>query len=191
MTEAPSFQELISRMRRGDPDAAAEIVGRYGPTIQRTVRLQLRDSRLRGLLDSADICQSVLGSFFVRAACGQYELQTPEQLVRLLRTMARNKLINQVKKQRAAKRDQARNVAGAVEFCADREPSPSKQVELRELLQLFRERLSPEELYLAEQRALDRPWDALGAELGRSPEALRKQLARAVDRAADELDLDA
>ena len=39
-----------------------------------------------------DICQSVLGSFFVRAATGQYKLETPEHLLKLLTTMARNKL---------------------------------------------------------------------------------------------------
>ena len=31
-----------------------------------------------------DICQSVMASFFVRAALGQYQLNTPEQLLNLL-----------------------------------------------------------------------------------------------------------
>jgi RNA polymerase sigma-70 factor (ECF subfamily) len=38
-----------------------------------------------------DICQSVLASFFVRAAVGQFELDRPEPLVGLLIGMARNK----------------------------------------------------------------------------------------------------
>ena len=42
------------------------------------MRIHLRDVRLRRVLDSTDICQSVLASFFVRAALGQYDLDTPE-----------------------------------------------------------------------------------------------------------------
>ena len=58
----------------------------------------------RRLLDSADICQSVLGSFFFRAAGGQYDLNEPSQLIRLLVVMARNKLNFQIRKQRAQRR---------------------------------------------------------------------------------------
>ena len=66
-----------------------------GGTSRRSAELRVRlvDTRLNRLLDSMDICQSVLASFFVRAALGQYELETPEQLLKLLATMTRNKLL--------------------------------------------------------------------------------------------------
>ena len=67
--------------------AAAELVRHYEPAIRRAVRVRLVDTRLNRLLDSMDICQSVMASFFVRAALGQYELNTPDQLLRLLATM--------------------------------------------------------------------------------------------------------
>jgi hypothetical protein len=34
------------------------------PAIRRVVRVRLQDRQLRRLLDSMDICQSVLGNFF-------------------------------------------------------------------------------------------------------------------------------
>ena len=95
MVDVPSIDELIRRVRAGDQDAAAVLVKRYEPAIRRAVRFRLADARLGPLLDSMDICQSVLGSFFIRAATGQYKLETPEQLLKLLTTMARNKLISQ------------------------------------------------------------------------------------------------
>ena len=105
MTDAASFGDLIGRVRAGDAHAAAEVVQRYEPTLRRAVRLRLRrDPRLCRLLDAVDVCQSVLASFFVRAGLGQYDLSTPEHLVKLLATIARNKIINQGKKQRAARR---------------------------------------------------------------------------------------
>ena len=56
-----------------------ELVRDFEPAIRMEVHCRLRDQRLRRAFDSLDICQSVLASFFVRAASGQYELDTPGQ----------------------------------------------------------------------------------------------------------------
>ncbi len=82
MSDDSSFQDLIRRVRSGDDDAAAELVRRYEPAIRRVVRLRLTDARLRRVFDSMDVCQSVLGSFFVRAAMGQYDLDNSDQLLK-------------------------------------------------------------------------------------------------------------
>src|SRR5262245_31987749 len=83
MAEDPSFQDLLRRVRQRDEQAAAELVRRYEPTIRLAVRVRLTDPRLRRLLDSVDICQSILANFFVRAAAGQFDLERSEQLVKL------------------------------------------------------------------------------------------------------------
>src|SRR5947199_10307909 len=103
--EKSQFRELIGRVRDRDPDAAAELVRRYESAIRRVVRINLRDARMRRIIDSMDICQSVLASFFVRTALGQYELDSPEQLLGLLTTITRNKLTNAAHRMRAARRD--------------------------------------------------------------------------------------
>src|SRR5262245_27640786 len=100
-----SFRELLERARQRDQQAAAELVRRYGPALRVAVRARLGDRGLRRLLDSADVYQSVLADFFARAAGGQFELDRPEQLVGLLATMARNRLINLSARHRAARRD--------------------------------------------------------------------------------------
>src|SRR5690242_7706534 len=104
MPEATTFEELMRRVRAWDQDAATELVRRYEAAIRRAVRLRLADSRLGGLFDSMDICQSVLGSFFVRAASGQYDLETPEKVLGLLVAMARNKLASLARRQGARRR---------------------------------------------------------------------------------------
>src|SRR5437660_12212613 len=105
MSDEQSFRDLIGRVRQGDEQAAADLVRRYEPAIRRAVRFRLTDARLRRTCDSMDVCQSVLLSFFVRAASGQYDLDTPEQLLRLLTTMARNQLLNQARPGPAPRRD--------------------------------------------------------------------------------------
>src|SRR3954470_15180333 len=104
MSEASTFEELIRRVRAWDQDAAAELVRRYEPTIRRAVRCRLADARLGNLLISMDICQSVLRSFFLRAASGQYDLGSPEKVLGLLTAMARNKLASQARRQRSQRR---------------------------------------------------------------------------------------
>ncbi len=56
-----------------------------------------------------DICQPVLGSFLVRVASGQFELNRPEELIGLLMKMTRNTVVRQVRRLRAQRRDDRRN----------------------------------------------------------------------------------
>ena len=139
-----------------------------------------------------DICQSVFASFFVRTALGQYELNTPEQLLKLLVTMSRKKLADHAREERAARRDY-RRLQGAPpeeqEFIAGGS-SPSQRVEGEELLREFRRRLSAEERDLAERRALGQDWNQIAAAEGANPDALRKQLTRGIERVSQELGLE-
>ena len=187
-----SFRTLLRRVRAGDEDAAAEIVRRYEPALRRLVRMRLTDPRLTRLLDSMDVCQSVMANFFVRMAAGQFELETPEQLVKLLSVMARNRLLDHVAKQTADRRDLRRRTEGedALDDVVAVQPTPSQVATAKELLERVRGSMTDEERYLADQRALGRDWADIAGEIGGSPEALRKRLARAADRAARALGLD-
>ncbi len=191
MSEAEAFRDLIQRVRGGDEDAATEIVQRYEATIRMAIRVRLDQSDLRRLLDSMDICQSVLGNFFVRAASGQFELETPGQLVKLLVTMANNKLINHAKQQRAARRDYRRREGSPEEKqVAGADPSPSRVATYRELLEAVRSRLSEQECKLADLRGQGLSWGEIAAQLGENADALRFRLNRALDRVAKELRLE-
>ncbi len=192
MAEESAFQSLMHRVRAGDQEAAAELVRLYEPAIRRAARVWAVDPRLRRAFDSLDICQSVFASFFVRTALGQYELNRPEQLLNLLVAMSKKKLVDHARQEGAARRDFRRRQAGSDrdKDLAASAASPSKEVEVGELLDEFRKRLSEEERQLAEARSLGHDWDQIAAARGGSPEALRKRLARAVDRVAQELHLD-
>jgi RNA polymerase sigma-70 factor (ECF subfamily) len=187
-----SFLTFLNRVRAGDQQAAAELVQLYEPQIRREVRLRLRDPRLRRNFDSVDICQSVLASFFVRASLGQYELDSPEHLIKLLVTMTRNKLVGQVRKQQAEGRDNREPTAEGHERLnsVPGGATPSCLVAGQELIQEFHKRMSPEEWQIAERRNLGRNWEQIAEELGGTAESRRKQLARAVNRVAGELGLD-
>src|SRR5439155_15704953 len=109
MADEHVFAEFICRIRAGDEEAAAQLVRQFERVIRLEVRRRLHDPTLCRLLDSGDICQSVLASFFVRASAGQYELDQPQQLQHLLVAMARNKLASQARKLHSQRRDSRRD----------------------------------------------------------------------------------
>jgi RNA polymerase sigma-70 factor (ECF subfamily) len=187
-----SFADFLCRIRTGDEQAAAELVSRYEPALRLEIRMRMKDPKLRRLLEPADLCQSVLKSFFVRATTGQYDLDSPEKLLALLRTMARNKVVQQTRRQRALRRDLRRDVSlhEGIPHAVAADPSPSRIAIGREMLDAFRGKLTEEERQLADLRSQGCDWAEIARQLGGSPQALRKQLARAANRAARQLGLD-
>ena len=191
MEQPPPFDELLRRVRAGNQEAAATLVRHYEPAIRRVVRLRLANAPLAALLDSTDICQSVLASFFVRMNLGQYTFESPEQLIRLLATMARSKLAAQFRRQQAQRRDRRRlqPVEDEGQLPA-KTPTPSQQIEAKDLLSEVHRRLSPEERRIAELRQQGHDWAALADQVGGSPDGVRMRLTRALDRVTRELGLE-
>ncbi len=192
MSDQETFRELMRQVRAGDEQAAVELVRIFEPEIRRAVRVRLVDADLRRIVDSTDICQSVLGSFFVRAALGQYDLDTPEKLLRLFISMARNKVADWARREGAQRRDFRRrqplpNRGGNF---PDSRPSPSAAAAARELLEAIQSRLSDEERLIARRRADGVGWFDVAREMNSTAEALRKRLTRAIDRVAGEMGLE-
>jgi RNA polymerase sigma-70 factor (ECF subfamily) len=192
--QADEYTDFIRRVRAGDERAAEDLVRRYEAEIRLEVRvwLRLRDSRLRRVFDSMDICQSVLASFFVRAAVGDFDLDEPRQLIALLVGMARHKLSEHVKHHQRQQRDVRRTAGVEAEELgvSATEETPSQVVAHQELLQKFREQLTEEERRVADLRAAGHDWAAVAQQLGGTPDSRRKQLTRAIDRVGAGLGLD-
>jgi RNA polymerase sigma-70 factor (ECF subfamily) len=193
MSDQADFSQFVSRIRAGDAQAAAELVRRYEPFIRRAVRLRLEDRRLGRLFDSMDVCQSVLASFFVRTAAGQYDLERPEQLIQLLVTMTRHKLASAARRQQRHCRDHRRETAdgsAALGGVMAADPSPSQQVAGRELLEQVRQRLTEDERGLADLRGQGLSWAEIASRLGGTAHGRCVQLGRALERVTRELGLD-
>lgn len=192
MNAAESFIELLGRVRRGDPDAAYELVRTYELDIRIAIRTRLSDPALRRQFDSMDICQSVLASFFLRAAAGQYDLDGPGQLVALLTRMAQNKLAMHSRSHYRQRRDvrRERSLDGCVATPADKSPGPAQQVVERDLLQRAYELMDPEVRQMADSRIHGFKWDTIAANMGGTAGARRKQFLRAMDGIARTLEIE-
>jgi RNA polymerase sigma-70 factor (ECF subfamily) len=192
MLENVPFDSFIELIRAGDQDAACELVRRFEGIIRREVRLRLDDRRLLRVFDSIDISQSVLMSFFARASSGQFEIETRDQLIRLLIGMARNKVAFQVRRQHARRRDSRMIANERVDDLpvASTSPGPCELASRVDLINTVRLRLGDEERQLADLRAAGWEWPEIATRLGGSPRARRMQLTRAVHRVVKTLRLD-
>ena len=190
MLAEDQFEDLMVRTRAGDEASAMELVRLYEPEIRRAARVRLTDPRLRRVVDSIDICQSVFGRFFRSATDGSFECEKPEQLLGLLVTMTRNRVIDEHRRQTAQKR----NAGEAAEIPVDPAevktdaPGPGTVASARELLGEVRSRLKPDELVVADLRTAGKSWQEVADELGEPAEALRKRLERALSRVRSEVD---
>ncbi|HVX60961.1 MAG TPA: sigma-70 family RNA polymerase sigma factor [Pirellulales bacterium] len=191
MTYQKMDDEWFSRIRAGDEEAITAFVKEYEPEIRAEVRRRFRRRDLRRVLDSGDICQSVFKNFFASASLDRFEFDTPEALVKLLLRMVRNKVVDQVRRQQADRRDVRRTES----LCPTQhqvvlrsgEPSPEELATFAELRTRLRSRLSTLERRIAELRVAGCSWNAVAEQLGEAPDAVRKRLCRAMDRVSREL----
>lgn len=191
--EHTGFLELIRRLRQGDQQAAFELVKSYESVIRVAVRARLHDPVYNRIFDSMDICQSVMASFFPRAMLGQYDFEEPRQLVALLITMAKSKVSNQIRyyrtQRRNVKRDQSQNDTGAEELTGG-QPTPSKVILAKELMEQIRQRLSKEEQQIVELRQQGCQWNEVAERMGGTGDARRKQFQRSLKQLTRDLKLD-
>lgn len=195
MTESsdPSdFQQLMNRVRQGDAGAAEQLVSACEPELRVMARVRLTDPRLRREIDSMDICQSILGNFFVRAAAGQFELDSNEQLLRLLSRMVRNKVIDHGRRIQRDRRDVRRQATTSADEIplSDTARKPDSIVANRELLDRTMALLSEEDREIVEQRTAGCGWPEIAEQMNSTADAVRKRFSRALDRAAEHLGMD-
>ena len=134
--EDSDFELLMNKVRDGSDSAAWDLVEQYGPYVLRAVRRNIRHE-IRAKFDSQDFAQAVWTSFF-DCSNQMQQVERPEQLVRLLATMARNKVIDEGRK-RDTKRYCVKNETSMTELTQEsnqglksKDPTPSQLAIVRE-----------------------------------------------------------
>jgi RNA polymerase sigma-70 factor (ECF subfamily) len=189
----PAFADLIERVRGGDQDAAFELVRRYEPRIRRFVHGRMNDAQLRRVLDSQDIVQSALGEFFRRLNIGQFDLEKPEDLAKLLTVMARNKLRNKAKAEHREKRggdSKGLYDNELLSALADSDSSPSHTAIQADLMDKVVDELSPAEREIFVKLRQGFKWEEIAATLGdgATSENLRQRWSRTLQRLRQKFD---
>jgi RNA polymerase sigma-70 factor (ECF subfamily) len=183
MSSDSRFRELMRRFRAGEQQAATELYEKYGEQIRRVIRVKMTNPVLRTLYESGDIFQSVFFKFHVKAMLGLYDLNEPTDLIKLLTTMAKNKI-----KDKARRENRRPNTNGEVHLpnVPDQGERPSQVLAEKELMDKIRASLSESERRVAGLRTNGGSWQEIADECGGTPEGLRKLQERAVERVCQE-----
>ena len=150
-------QVLIDLWRRGDQNAARQIVERYFDRLMVLARRRI-GQRLVSRVDPEDIVQSVFRTFFVRLKDGQFVFQDEDDLCKLLMRITLHKTLRQVAFHKAAKRDpnletsQGEPPPRPAADAPRREPSAESTVTFLDQLEHFLDRLEPETRQIIEMR---------------------------------------
>lgn len=185
------FPQWISRVKGGDAKASAEFVELYTPVLRRVARTILTQRRIGSLIDPLDICQTVFGRFFARAAFGWPRVDSLDQLTALMITMARNRARDELRRMDAVRRDHRRleqnRTSLQLQQIEARELSPSQVFDYMELRDWVHSHLTSDERSLLEDRLAGCTWASIADEWGNPAEVLRKKLNRAIIRVRQRL----
>jgi RNA polymerase sigma-70 factor (ECF subfamily) len=132
MEETVSLTELVQRWRAGDPQAPAQLYGRYARQLARLAEQHL-SRKLAGRVDAEDIVQSVFRTFFRRSARGEFTIDGASQLwqllVRITVRKARAKARFHTARRRTVQDESPAEEARLAEAVA-RDPDPAEAVAL-------------------------------------------------------------
>jgi RNA polymerase sigma factor (sigma-70 family) len=182
---------LLERFRGGDDLAAEALFARYFERLTLLARSRL-SPRLASRTDPEDIVLSVYRSFFVHAREGRFVLSRGGDLWRLLASIAKHKLLRQVRYQTADRRSVDvevpfdRMIEGHL-LAREREATPEEALALAEELECVLAPLNTLGRRVLELRLQGLQLSAIAADTGRSERTVRRTLDQIRKRMAERL----
>jgi RNA polymerase sigma factor (sigma-70 family) len=193
--DAKDFGQLMSELAHGSEEAAWTIAHAYTPHVLRAVRKVLPNS-IRSKVDSQDLAQMIWASLLFKGMELQ-ELKSPQQLMNLLVSIARNKSVDAYRHYTASqKRDHRResslNSSHATSNqrsdrrLRDSEPTPSRLVRFRDEWEHVMRSLSSQDLEILKCRMNGKTYAEISAEIGVGITKVRTTLEQIVRQLRDE-----
>jgi len=179
MSDNPEEHALIELWRKGDQNAARQIVERYVDRLVTLARRRL-SQRLASRVDPEDIVQSAFRSFFARAREGRFVFAEQDDVCKLLVRITLHKTLRQVAFHKAAKRDpsaeteQGEHHHETLLAVLDGEPTPEATVAFLDQLEHFFNQLNSTERQILEMRIQGYSNDEIAEKLGTYDRKIRR-----------------
>jgi RNA polymerase sigma factor (sigma-70 family) len=180
------WQHWIAALRGGDSLVIGEFCNRYGKPLRQLAERRLATD-LNARLDAEDVVQSACRTFLRRVQLGQFLLEDPEGLWRLLCTIALTKIREQARFHGRLRRQPRREVpltelhedstAGAFEPL-DPDPTPEEAAAFADEFQQLMASLDPEEQRLVDLKLQEYTNLEAAAAMGCSERTVRRLLHR-------------
>jgi RNA polymerase sigma-70 factor (ECF subfamily) len=175
--------QFLHTLQNGDEQAVEGVLRELDPFLRRVIRLGLVDGRLRRVLDTTDVLDSLLKDFLARkdAAGGAGESRGG------LRAYLAAAVHHKIKTRARRERRHAGSLPSSWDI-ASPEPAAAHQIDAADFGLAIRARLSASAQPLFDLRMQGCSWQQIAARVGGGPDALRMRLTRAVAEALHELE---
>jgi RNA polymerase sigma-70 factor (ECF subfamily) len=180
MDSTASFQDVMARLRDGDPQAADRVFHQFAQRLVALARTRLH-GRLLQKVDPEDVLQSVYKSFFHRNQQGQWQLDGWDGLWAILTVITLRKC-NRCRQQfSAARRDLGREVSvpqteeGGL---LSREPDPEEAAALTETVERLLAGLEGRERDVVELTLQGYSVEEVSERVGRTRRTVQRVLQR-------------
>ena len=176
------FQALLQELQAGSQEAARELAATYRDHVLRCIRRTLR-RKMRQQYDSLDLAQLVWASVLI-APQRLAEIDSPEQFVRFLAGVARNKVAHEGRRMQALKNDLFRQVrledAGdlAGPHPVSRDPTPSAAAICQERYEQLVDRPLERDRQIVELRTEGHTFEEIADRLKIDERTARKVISR-------------
>jgi RNA polymerase sigma-70 factor (ECF subfamily) len=179
MADDAAFDDLMGRLRRGDPDAAADVFHRYAARLVALARARLA-GRLRQKVDPEDVLQSAYRSFFRRHAGGEFDVADWDSLWGLLTVITVRKCGKWADWFRAGKRALGAEAPGdaAARQAPAREPTPPEAAMLSEAVERLLAGVEGRERAVVELALQGATVEEISAQVGRTRRTVQRVLQR-------------
>jgi RNA polymerase sigma factor (sigma-70 family) len=188
MGNPSQFEYLMQQVANGSEDAVWQLVETYTPFVLRSIRASLAN-KLRRRLDSQDIAQ-VLWASLLLGHMDFLSIKSPEGLIDLLSRIAKNKVIDQVRRNTAQKcsvdreippQEIAAKLPGGMERTYATDPTPSKLVSVREQWDQVVSTASERDRRILHLRMERRSFEEIGRAVQVSPMTARRAMERLIE----------
>ena len=179
----PSDQSLVRYIRAGDQAAVNVLYKRYADRIRRLVRAWC-PTQFAGRFDADDVVQSVFRVVCQRITARRYEVPADGDLWRLLAVLAANKIRDQVRHHRAAKRSVYQTAAGDDPDRLPTRVNEAAETHLRLTVDEYLAGLSEADRRVVAARMVGHTVDEISADTGRAVRTVERVLRQARDRLA-------
>src|SRR4051794_33361153 len=188
MAESAHDRSYLNMWRAGDENAAKHLFDRYVDQLVALARRRI-SQRLSSRIDAEDIVQSVFRTFFNRAKEGQFTVEDPDDLCKLLARITVHKTLRQVAFHKRGKRD-AGMETGQSEISQELllsllggEPSPEETTAFLDQLEHFLCQMKPDDRRVLEMRMEGYSNVEIAAKLGITDRTIRRLMERVRDLA--------
>jgi DNA-directed RNA polymerase specialized sigma24 family protein len=169
---AQELQQFLATLRSGDRQAVNRVLEKFGPFFRKTIRLRLIDKRLRRVMETTDVFNSLLKDFLAQ---DHPPAETSAGLCAYLAAAVHHKILTRTRKERrhAGSLPHGWDAANAAE-------TPAQEVDHRDFSEFIRGQLSEFDRRLLDLRQSGQTWPEITDEVGGNSDALRMRLRRAV-----------